>query len=226
MILSNRYQQKGITIYVRLAPPFISRPRSWLTALLERRSPTRSPTSARSCATAARTKPSLPASSPTSSCPCRSSPLGPPISTLAHVLWLCVGTRPSSASGSLRPSQSPRRGSALASRTAARTRSCRWSASSSGALLIVPCLSSPSLTPSFLQSLGDRHCENTLYYNNSGDTVHVDLNCLFERVSLPPSPSLALQSRISDFLSSRAARSTCPSGSPSASRRTSSMVSA
>jgi hypothetical protein len=29
--------------------------------------------------------------------------------------------------------------------------------------------------------LGDRHGENTLYDANSGDAVHVDLNCLFEK---------------------------------------------
>jgi hypothetical protein len=33
-----------------------------------------------------------------------------------------------------------------------------------------------------LARLGDRHCENTLYDSNNGDTVHVDLNCLFEKV--------------------------------------------
>jgi len=30
--------------------------------------------------------------------------------------------------------------------------------------------------------LGDRHCENILLDSNTGDTVHVDFNCLFERV--------------------------------------------
>ena len=32
-------------------------------------------------------------------------------------------------------------------------------------------------------SLGDRHCENILFDSLTGDTVHVDLNCLFEKVS-------------------------------------------
>lgn len=30
-------------------------------------------------------------------------------------------------------------------------------------------------------SLGDRHCENILLDENSGATVHVDFNCLFEK---------------------------------------------
>lgn len=33
-------------------------------------------------------------------------------------------------------------------------------------------------------SLGDRHGENILFDGLSGDTVHVDLNCLFEKVCL------------------------------------------
>ncbi|CDZ97128.1 serine threonine-protein kinase atr [Phaffia rhodozyma] len=33
----------------------------------------------------------------------------------------------------------------------------------------------------FVLGLGDRHGENTLYDQNSGDAVHVDLNCLFEK---------------------------------------------
>lgn len=32
-------------------------------------------------------------------------------------------------------------------------------------------------------SLGDRHCENILLDINTGDVVHVDFNCLFEKVS-------------------------------------------
>jgi phosphatidylinositol kinase/protein kinase (PI-3 family) len=33
-----------------------------------------------------------------------------------------------------------------------------------------------------LPSLGDRHCENILLDTNTGDVVHVDFNCLFEKV--------------------------------------------
>ncbi|KZT29389.1 hypothetical protein NEOLEDRAFT_1056118 [Neolentinus lepideus HHB14362 ss-1] len=33
----------------------------------------------------------------------------------------------------------------------------------------------------FILGLGDRHCENILLDVNSGDVVHVDLNCLFEK---------------------------------------------
>ena len=32
--------------------------------------------------------------------------------------------------------------------------------------------------------LGDRHCENILLDTNTGDVVHVDFNCLFEKVRL------------------------------------------
>ena len=34
----------------------------------------------------------------------------------------------------------------------------------------------------FLSRLGDRHCENILLDSNTGDVVHVDFNCLFEKV--------------------------------------------
>ncbi|KAF8961112.1 hypothetical protein BDZ97DRAFT_1664899 [Flammula alnicola] len=33
----------------------------------------------------------------------------------------------------------------------------------------------------FILGLGDRHCENILLDTNSGDVVHVDFNCLFEK---------------------------------------------
>lgn len=33
----------------------------------------------------------------------------------------------------------------------------------------------------FVLGLGDRHCDNILFDAGSGDTVHVDLNCLFEK---------------------------------------------
>jgi phosphatidylinositol kinase/protein kinase (PI-3 family) len=36
----------------------------------------------------------------------------------------------------------------------------------------------------YVVGLGDRHGENILYDSTNGDTVHVDLNCLFEKVSL------------------------------------------
>ncbi|EGO27933.1 hypothetical protein SERLADRAFT_414152 [Serpula lacrymans var. lacrymans S7.9] len=34
----------------------------------------------------------------------------------------------------------------------------------------------------FILGLGDRHCENILLDTNTGDAVHVDFNCLFEKV--------------------------------------------
>jgi serine/threonine-protein kinase ATR len=33
----------------------------------------------------------------------------------------------------------------------------------------------------YLLGLGDRHGENILFDASNGDTVHVDLNCLFEK---------------------------------------------
>lgn len=33
----------------------------------------------------------------------------------------------------------------------------------------------------WILGLGDRHCENILLDNNTGDVVHVDFNCLFEK---------------------------------------------
>lgn len=33
-----------------------------------------------------------------------------------------------------------------------------------------------------LSSLGDRHGENILFDENNGDSLHVDFNCLFEKV--------------------------------------------
>ena len=35
----------------------------------------------------------------------------------------------------------------------------------------------------FILGLGDRHCENILLDKYAGDVVHVDFNCLFEKVS-------------------------------------------
>lgn len=40
------------------------------------------------------------------------------------------------------------------------------------------------LTSVASHSLGDRHCENILLDGTTGDTVHVDFNCLFDRVRL------------------------------------------
>ena len=37
--------------------------------------------------------------------------------------------------------------------------------------------------------LGDRHCENILFDGLTGDTVHVDLNCLFDKVGAELRPS-------------------------------------
>ena len=36
----------------------------------------------------------------------------------------------------------------------------------------------------YILGLGDRHGENILFDSTSGDCVHVDFNCLFNRVSL------------------------------------------
>jgi Phosphatidylinositol 3- and 4-kinase len=40
------------------------------------------------------------------------------------------------------------------------------------------------LIPFLSASLGDRHCENILLDSNTGDVVHVDFNCLFEKVNI------------------------------------------
>lgn len=40
----------------------------------------------------------------------------------------------------------------------------------------------------YILGLGDRHCENILLDVNSGDMVHVDFNCLFERGKLLETP--------------------------------------
>lgn len=56
-------------------------------------------------------------------------------------------------------------------------RSCPWSALSSGKHNLS--LEEQSLTD---RRLGDRHLENILLDINSGDVVHVDFNCLFEKV--------------------------------------------
>jgi cell cycle checkpoint protein MEC1 len=43
--------------------------------------------------------------------------------------------------------------------------------------------------------LGDRHLENILMDTNTGDVVHVDFNCLFEKVSpVPAVPTIKLTS--------------------------------
>ena len=36
----------------------------------------------------------------------------------------------------------------------------------------------------YVLGLGDRHGENILFDSTSGDTVHVDFNCLFNRVRM------------------------------------------
>jgi serine/threonine-protein kinase ATR len=48
----------------------------------------------------------------------------------------------------------------------------------------------PFFTFRNLLSLGDRHGENILFDSVTGDTVHVDFNCLFEKVSCADSISI------------------------------------
>lgn len=97
--------------------------------------------------------------------------------------FLFAAFRPSSTSGSSRRSRSPAPGSVLDFATLERTLSCRWSALSLGEspLLAVLIERWTTLTRDRSSRLGDRHGENTLYDANSGDAVHVDLNCLFEK---------------------------------------------
>ena len=47
----------------------------------------------------------------------------------------------------------------------------------------------------YMLGLGDRHGENILFDTVSGETVHVDFNCIFNKVSL-----LILSSIISTVL--------------------------
>lgn len=47
---------------------------------------------------------------------------------------------------------------------------------------VVICYQSVISLKSCHYRLGDRHCENILLDNNTGDAVHVDFNCLFEKV--------------------------------------------
>lgn len=97
---------------------------------------------------------------------------------LASPLRSSLGSRPSSTSGSSIPSRSLRLGSAVVWRSVVRARSCRWSASCLGAFLLVL---STSTRLERNRRLGDRHGENILFDETSGDLIHVDLNCLFEK---------------------------------------------
>ncbi|KAI5137392.1 serine/threonine-protein kinase ATR [Nematocida ausubeli] len=40
----------------------------------------------------------------------------------------------------------------------------------------------------YLMGLGDRHCENILFDEKTGETVHVDLNCIFDKAYTLPVP--------------------------------------
>ena len=39
-----------------------------------------------------------------------------------------------------------------------------------------------SIQVGYIIGLGDRHTENIMYDSRNGDTVHVDMNCLFNKV--------------------------------------------
>jgi Phosphatidylinositol 3- and 4-kinase len=43
-----------------------------------------------------------------------------------------------------------------------------------------------------LYRLGDRHCENILLDSNTGDVVHVDFNCLFDKARVVNSATLSV----------------------------------
>lgn len=40
------------------------------------------------------------------------------------------------------------------------------------------------LINAYVYSLGDRHGENILFDETNGETLHVDFNCLFDKVCL------------------------------------------
>ena len=42
---------------------------------------------------------------------------------------------------------------------------------------------SKSIQVGYIIGLGDRHTENIMYDSRNGDTVHVDMNCLFNKVA-------------------------------------------
>jgi hypothetical protein len=86
-------------------------------------------------------------------------------------------------SGSWNNILSQRHGFKAGLRTAGPRPSFPWSASFSGNPLNRNLLSRDNLTV-HLCSLGDRHGENILFDSSTGDTVHVDFNCLFDKASI------------------------------------------
>lgn len=69
-------------------------------------------------------------------------------------------------------------------RTAELPLSCPWLDTSSGAFDYL--MHSQTLVDG-PRSLGDRHGENILFDSITGDTVHVDFNCLFDKVGIASS---------------------------------------
>lgn len=69
----------------------------------------------------------------------------------------------------------------------------------------------------YILGLGDRHGENILFDSESGDTVHVDFNCLFNKVNTSNLPTFICCSTKSDFhflhrVKNGTGRSECHSG--------------
>lgn len=104
---------------------------------------------------------------------------------------------PYSMSGLRRRSQSHLCGWLVDSRIVEPSRSCPWLALFLGQSFSPDSKSFGGLTGSLGLSLGDRHLENILLDENTGDAIHVDFNCLFEKVSVVRS----ITNFSSDFIS-------------------------
>lgn len=103
--------------------------------------------------------------------------------TICMHLYVPLDSHQYFMTGSLKLFQSLQRGLQAGLRMGEQLPSCRWSDSSLG---MRSALRSPQSLLIFSSShrLGDRHCENILLDTNTGDVVHVDFNCLFEKVRL------------------------------------------
>lgn len=99
-----------------------------------------------------------------------------------HLMWLtCAGFLASFTNGSSRRSLNHLRGLPADCHIPGLRLSCPWLDISLGET--IPFRDICTMVANF-RSLGDRHCENILLDSNNGDVVHVDFNCLFERVSI------------------------------------------
>jgi hypothetical protein len=59
---------------------------------------------------------------------------------------------------------------------------CQWSDTSWGMLSSIAVSVSSIILTSESRRLGDRHGENILFEEGTGGVIHVDFNCLFDKV--------------------------------------------